>query len=137
VICENTKSRLAIPLSALILTFCPQSLLVSSTLPVKSTENACVGDCGLERRSPEMRMQGVSLEDALEFFEDISGASIVVYWQDLERLGITRQTPVILSFRDLRFMDALAAVFESLITSKVEIDRDDGQITIWVRRSAK
>jgi hypothetical protein len=84
-----------------------------------------------------MRMQGVSLEDALEFFEDISGASIVVYWQDLERLGITRQTPVILSFRDLRFMDALAAVFESLITSKVEIDRDDGQITIWVRRSAK
>ncbi len=48
----------------------------------------------LAQRLPELRFQGVTLGDAVDFLRDVSGANMAVNWKALEGAGVTRDTPI-------------------------------------------
>lgn len=59
---------------------------------------------------PELRLDGVSLEEAIDAIADISHANIIVRWNDLKEFGVDRQTKIKLRLWDTTLGGALGAV---------------------------
>ena len=55
----------------------------------------------LNQRMPEVKFQGQSLRDCMDFIRDVSGANIHVNWRALEAAGVTGDTPVYVRLRDV------------------------------------
>src|SRR5689334_18811856 len=64
----------------------------------------------LAQRLPELRFQGVTLGDAIEFMRDVSGANIAVNWKALEGAGVNRDTPVNLHLNGISLRKAMDMV---------------------------
>jgi len=64
----------------------------------------------LDRTLPALQFDGVGFADVIDFLRDVSGAGIVVRWEELEKVGIDRNTPVSLNVRNEKFGDALTMV---------------------------
>jgi hypothetical protein len=50
---------------------------------------------------PEVKFQGQSLRDCMDFIRDVSGANIHVNWRAIEAAGVTPDTPVNVRLRDV------------------------------------
>jgi len=61
---------------------------------------------------PELNVEAVPLERALNFLRDTSGANIVVNWKVLETLGVAKDTPVTLQVRNLPLRKMLQLVLD-------------------------
>jgi protein involved in polysaccharide export with SLBB domain len=68
----------------------------------------------LRKRIPEVRLQGTPLSDVIDFLRDTTGANIFVNWKVLEGVGIERNAPVTLRFRDVSFDKVLRLVLEEV-----------------------
>lgn len=88
----------------------------------------------LATRLPELNFQGVTLNDALDFMRDVSGANITVNWKALEAGGMTKDAPVNLHLTGITLRKAL----EMLLTEASGGDTvtyvvDQGVIEITTR----
>jgi hypothetical protein len=61
----------------------------------------------LATRLPELNFQGVTLNDALDFMRDVSGANITVNWKALEAGGMTKDAQVNLHLTGITLRKAL------------------------------
>lgn len=89
----------------------------------------------LDRKLPEVRFDRVSLEDAIEFLRDLTGANIYVNWGALQASMIDKSTPVTARLRDVRLSKALQVILQdagSVPVPRVSLDYavEDGVITI-------
>jgi hypothetical protein len=91
--------RTALTLAALGLSF-----VLSATTPARADG---VVSRQLSTRLPELNFQGVTLNDALDFMRDVSGANITVNWKALEASGMTRDAQVNLHLTGITLRKAL------------------------------
>jgi hypothetical protein len=85
----------------------------------------------LDRRLPEFRVDGVALEDVVDFLRDVTGANVFVDWRAVEKAGIQRTAPVTLRQRDVPFRTALDKVVESVSTPKAKLAwATDGRVIV-------
>ena len=76
----------------------------------------------LEQILPEVRLDGVGLEAALDQLRETARANIVVDWHDLEAAGIDRTTPVKLHVWDLPLSRTLTVVLAAAGGDTVTLD---------------
>ncbi len=71
------------------------------------------GSAGLKQSIAKLRLDGVALEDALNYLRDVSGVAIAVNWSDLETRGIQRTTPITVQAEGITAAEALQRVLAS------------------------
>jgi hypothetical protein len=86
---------------------------------------------------PELRFQGVTFGDAIDFIRDVSGANITVNWKAIESTGVTRDSQVNLHLTGVKLRKAL----EMLLTEVAGGDSityvvDQGVIEVTSRELA-
>jgi hypothetical protein len=64
----------------------------------------------LEATLPDVRFDNISVDDALNFLRDVSGANIHVNWRAMEAAGITRDTTINLRLRSVSLRKILGLV---------------------------
>lgn len=86
---------------------------------------------------PELKFQGVTLGDALDFLRDVSGANISVNWKALEGINVTRDTQVNLHLTGVPLRKALDLLLtEAGGGDTVTYVVDDGVIEVTTRELA-
>lgn len=91
----------------------------------------------LSTRLPELNFQGVTLNDALDFMRDVSGANISVNWKALEAGGMTRDAQVNLHLTGITLRKALDMLLtEAAGGDTVTYVVDQGVIEITTRELA-
>jgi hypothetical protein len=68
----------------------------------------------LQKRIPELRLEGTPLSDVFDFLRDVTGANIFVNWKVLEGVGIDRNTPVTLVVRDVTLDMVLRLILKNV-----------------------
>lgn len=81
----------------------------------------------LDKPLPELRFNGNSLKDVLDYLRDTSGLNIYVDWHALQRGGIAKDAPVTARLKDIKLSKALELIFKS-----VEGDDDDHRLGYMV-----
>jgi hypothetical protein len=88
----------------------PSLTFAQSTRPVADSRvNAATA---LARTVPEVKINAVSLESAIDFVRDITGLNIHVNWRALEMLNVTRETPVTLKLANVSARRVLRALLD-------------------------
>jgi hypothetical protein len=99
-----------------IVTSVVASLLLSTPLIAQTTRPAPDAQVNaataLSRKLPEVRINGVPLENAVDFLRDLTGLNIHVNWRALELLNVTKQTPVTLRLADVSARRILRALLD-------------------------
>ncbi|HSU67700.1 MAG TPA: hypothetical protein VLJ39_12570 [Tepidisphaeraceae bacterium] len=91
----------------------------------------------LSTHLPELNFQGVTLNDALDFLRDVSGANITVNWKALEGAGITKDNPINLHLNGISLRKALEMVLtEASGGDTVTYVVDQGVVEITTRELA-
>jgi general secretion pathway protein D len=86
----------------------------------------------LEKRLPEVRLDGVPFTDVIDFLRDVTSANIFVNWRALEASQVDKNTPVTALLRDVKFAKALSTILNDVggATVKLGYTIDEGVITI-------
>jgi hypothetical protein len=88
----------------------------------------------LDATLPELRLDGVSLADSIDFLRDVSDANIVVNWKALEEAGVSRDVPVTLHLRNISLRKAMQLILsEASGGDKLSFTLDQGVIEITTR----
>lgn len=104
----------------------------SAALPAASVVRA-----QLAERLPELRFQGTTLGDAIDFLRDVSQANIVVNWKALDTIGVSKDTPLNLHLADISLAKSLDLILdEASGGDSVTYYVDDGVIEITTRELA-
>lgn len=82
-------------------------ILVSTSVPARAEG---VVSQQLSTRLPELNFQGVTLNDALDFMRDVSGANITVNWKALEGAGVTRDAQINMHLTGITLRKAMEMV---------------------------
>lgn len=85
-----------------------QSVAAPSTRP--STSPATDSHATLDRPIAEFQLESTTLEAAIKMLTSQTRCNIVVYWPDLEQIGIRRDTPIALHLWNVTLDRALGAV---------------------------
>jgi hypothetical protein len=73
------------------------------------------------RRLPEVNFNAVALSDAIDFMRNASGANIFVNWKSLNKVGITKMSPVTARLKDIRFDKAMRIILDEAAGGKCRI----------------
>lgn len=92
--------RIAIRIVALILFGC------ALTVPARSASASTLSR-QLGQTLPELKFEGVTLNDAIDFLRDVSGANISVNWKALSGEGVTPESPLTLKLRNVSLRKGL------------------------------
>lgn len=85
----------------------------------------------LARTLPELKLDGVSLGDALDFIKDVSGVNLYVDWKTLEAAGVSRDTPINVRLRAVTLRKALNTIMaEAGGGDQIAWTTDEGVVTI-------
>ncbi|MGD8451124.1 MAG: permease prefix domain 1-containing protein [Phycisphaerae bacterium] len=88
----------------------------------------------LARNVPEVMLEQVPLDVAVEWFQELMGVNIVVYWADLENVGVPRDAPVSVNLRNVTVERTLRLVLDMASEmSDLGYDIDDGILVIASR----
>jgi hypothetical protein len=91
----------------------------------------------LAQRLPELKFQGVTFNDAIDFLRDVTGANITVNWKALEGAGVSRDTMVNLHLSGVSLRKALDLVLsEAAGGDSITYYIDQGVIEITTREIA-
>ncbi|MBC7783786.1 MAG: hypothetical protein H7144_08090 [Burkholderiales bacterium] len=82
------------------------------------------------KKPAEVNFREAALTDAIDFFRTVTGANIVVEWKALEEIGVSRDTPVNLNLKRVKFRVALKATLESASPGLLAYYIDNGVIHI-------
>jgi hypothetical protein len=66
----------------------------------------------LAAKLPDIKFNGIPLQDAIDFVRDVSGANIHVNWRALELLNVTRQMPVTLQLSNVTTRRVLRSLLD-------------------------
>src|SRR5947209_4169818 len=91
-----------IPAAAVVL-FC---VAVAALAPPASAQNKA----NMGRKLPEINLNNIPLNDAIDFIRDVSGLNIHVDWKSLESVNVAKDTPVTLKVRDVTIRRALTLI---------------------------
>lgn len=106
-------------------------------LVVCSAASAARVSAILNERLPELKFQGVTLGDAIDFLRDVSGANITVNWKALEGAGVTRDTAVNVHVTGVTLRKALDLLLqEAGGGDTLTFDVDQGVVEITTREIA-
>src|SRR5258706_7520989 len=83
---------------------------LSSHAMAGTSNQQAVTISALGRTLPEVKFQGSSLKDCVDFLRDVSGANIHVNWRALEAAGINADTPVNLRLREVSLRKILTTL---------------------------
>lgn len=120
--------RLGIVLLAAMASYAPLSL---SAAPPRSTASA------MTLVLQDVRLDGVPLTGAIDYFQEISGANFHVNWKALEAYGVARDTPVTLHAKGVTLQKALTMVLSQLPSGdQVSFYREDNVIEVTSRELA-
>ncbi len=76
----------------------------------------------LDRPLPEVRLDGVALNDSIDFFRDITGANLFVNWNALAEAGVERTAPVSIGkHQNITFGKALQMVLSDVSGGRVKL----------------
>ena len=88
----------------------------------------------LDQTLPEVRFDGVAINDAIDFLRDVSGANISVNWKSLSEQGITRESPITMRLRQVTLRKALSLMLSEVGGGdKLGFGVDEGVIEISSR----
>src|SRR6185312_11655641 len=91
----------------------------------------------LAQRLPELRFQGVTLADAIDFMRDVSGVNIAVNWRALEAAGVARDTQVNIHLAGISLRKALEMVLNDASGGDaITYYIDEGVVEITTRELA-
>lgn len=83
------------------------------SLPIASAQSQAVDSRrALYMTIPELNVEGVTLDRAITYLRDSSGANIVVNWRVLEAVGVAKETPISLQVRNLPLRKMLQLVLD-------------------------
>jgi uncharacterized membrane protein YgcG len=103
----------------------------ASTPKAHAAPAAKAARASLGRSLPEIKFDGRSLEECIDFIRDITDANIVVNWKALEGAGVTKDTLVNLKLRNVTLKKALTLILsEAAAGNGVTYDVSDGVIEI-------
>ena len=77
---------------------------------------------GVDRVAREINFAGQGLSDVIDFLKDVGRLKIDVDWTALEQAGISKDAPVIVRVRGVKFSTALRLILESVNDGKSVID---------------
>lgn len=101
------RRAIALAVAAGLVTVLPPS---TTEVSAQSRVSQGVAKAALSRRLPDVKLQNVSLSDAIEFLRDVSGANVVVNWRALEASGVTKETPVNVRLNGVSLRKVLSTV---------------------------
>jgi general secretion pathway protein D len=90
--------------------FCVLALAVLSLALCAPVVSAGKVSQQLNQRLPELKFQGVTLGDAIEFLRDVSGTNMTVNWKALETAGVSKDTPINIHLAGITLRKALDMV---------------------------
>jgi hypothetical protein len=112
-------------------------LALMLTLSSARTATASVVGRQLSTQLPELKFQGVTFSDAVDFLRDVSGANIIVNWKALEAAGVTRDAPVNLHLNGVSLHKAMDLLLtEAAGGDTITYVVDQGVIEITTRELA-
>jgi hypothetical protein len=86
---------------------------------------------------PDLRLDGVPLTSAIDYFQEASGANFHVNWKALEALGVARDTPVTVHAKGLTLQKALTMTLSQLPSGdQISFYREENVIEITSRELA-
>jgi hypothetical protein len=104
--------------------------VIASLLPA-SFASASTLRHQLDAVMPEVKFDGVSLSDAIDFLRDVSGANITVNWKALEGSGVSKDATLNLKLRSISLRRALDLMLgETGGSGKIGFTYDDNVIEI-------
>jgi len=86
----------------------------------------------LDRTLPEVAFNGVGLDDAIDFFRDVSGAKVEVNWEALQAAAIRKDAPVTIKLTNVKFPRAMQLVLESVAGKQARLHAsvEDGRVLV-------
>ena len=87
----------------------------------------------LAHKIPELKLTGLTLDEAIESLRDITGLNINVHWRALELLNITRETPVTLRLRNVSAGNVLRALLNEVGQGQLTFYAEDNVVEITTR----
>jgi hypothetical protein len=87
-------------------------------------------DLKLERPLPSVQLPNVSFSDSIEFLRDITAADIYVDWNAIQKVGVTKQTPVTFVAHNIRLWAVLDFLLIQAGDENLGYKIDHGLITI-------
>jgi len=119
------RQRLASLAAAAALALGAVSFVASSPAPAGPLQ------AQLSRTLPELKLDGVTLGDALDFIRDVSGVNLYVDWKTLEASGVSRETPINVRLRAVSLRKALNTIMaEAGGGDQIGWTSDAGVITV-------
>ena len=119
------------------LAFVLAAVTLMLTLSFARSANASVVGHQLSTQLPELKFQGVTFSDALDFLRDVSGANITVNWKALEAAGVTRDAQVNLHLNGVSLRKAMDLLLtEAAAGDTVTYVVDQGVIEVTTRELA-
>ncbi len=91
----------------------------------------------LDRVIPELRFDGVAMDDVLGFITDITGVKFRLDWKALDAAGSGPTTPIDLKIRNVKFSTVLSLILQDARDDKhwLTDQAEDGEIIIGVAKS--
>jgi hypothetical protein len=87
-----------------------------ATQPASPAEPSKKVAAALSKHLPELRFDGVALDDQLDFVRDVTGLNIIVDWNALVRVGITPKAPGTVQLKDVEIKEAISAMLAQVST---------------------
>jgi hypothetical protein len=111
--------------------------LIGYLFPTSASAAANPTRRALNQTLPELKFDGVSFADALDFLRDVSGANISVNWKAVNGIGVTADQTVNLRLRQVSLRKALALLLGEVGGGDtLTYDVDEGVIDITTRELA-
>jgi len=100
----------------------------NNTLNKYISTDPSVGETAVHRRIPEVRIDGMPLDQAVTMLADQVNADLVANWPALEFAGVPRRTPVSLHLHDVTLAEALRSLLDANGAGKLSLRVDGGCI---------
>ena len=107
----------------------------STTLRAASAPRSALA--ALAIKLPVVKFDGTRMEDAINYLRDISDANFHVDWRAIETLGVSRDTPVTFSARQITLRKALGLILSQTSNpNELSFYNDGGVIEITTKAVA-
>ena len=86
----------------------------------------------LEATAPEIKFEGVSFEQVIDYLRDLTGLNIVVNWTALEAAAIEKDKEVNLKLTNVKFSKALRLVLDEVGGGETELSYEVGDGVVQI-----
>lgn len=135
---------LALILAGIVAAMGPDALAQSATTqPAARQEPAVRGSRSSQRalgqRLREFRVDGIPLREVISILSDTSGANFHIRWNQLETIGVDRDTPVSVELRNVTLAKLLQVILDSVSPPDYSLGYyvHENVITVYISHSQR